>query len=152
MICKAPPDQLDSAFAFVSKGWPALLRLRAQVKRQFIEALGLNDEQNYAKIPCINDMAIADMAKPFSLVRYRGLVQDVFEPEIYAAAVEEHDTVEAQQAQLINYDLVYTRPSVHQVSSCLQQVLNSTSGRSSGPGGLPLPLGDPVEVPDGRRP
>lgn len=60
-------------------------------RAHFIRALGLDDEQNFSRIPCLNDLPAADMAKPFSLVRFRGLVQDVFEPEIYTAFLEEHD-------------------------------------------------------------
>mmetsp|Transcript_12977 Transcript_12977/g.35317 ORF Transcript_12977/g.35317 Transcript_12977/m.35317 type:complete len:641 (-) Transcript_12977:166-2088(-) len=60
-------------------------------REHFLRALGLDDEQSYAKVPCLNDMASTDFAKRLSLVRYRGLVQDIFEPEIYVAMLEEQD-------------------------------------------------------------
>lgn len=59
--------------------------------RHFLKALGLEDEERFARIPCINDVKTLDMLSPFTLVRYRGLVQDIFEPEIYASLVEERD-------------------------------------------------------------
>jgi len=58
-------------------------------REHFVRALGLEDEQAFARIPCLNDQAIADAVRPFSLVRYRALVQDVFEPEIYISRMEE---------------------------------------------------------------
>mmetsp|Transcript_125511 Transcript_125511/g.313561 ORF Transcript_125511/g.313561 Transcript_125511/m.313561 type:complete len:638 (-) Transcript_125511:285-2198(-) len=60
-------------------------------REHFIRTLGLEDEQNYAKIPCLNDQNLVENLPPFSLVRYRALVQDVFEPEIYISCLEEHD-------------------------------------------------------------
>jgi len=57
----------------------------------FKRILCLDDEESFAKIPCINDIEMAATVPPFTLVRYRCLVQDIFEPEIYAAFFEEHD-------------------------------------------------------------
>jgi len=47
--------------------------------------LGCEDEERFADIPCLNDYDVITGIPPHSLVRYRGLVQDVFEPEIYAS-------------------------------------------------------------------
>lgn len=58
-------------------------------KAHFAQALGLHDEENFAKIPCLNDVDLTQALAPFSLVRYRAMVQDVFEPEIYAAFMAE---------------------------------------------------------------
>jgi hypothetical protein len=73
-------------------------------RAHFVQALGLHDEENFAKIPCLNDMEFSSSMVPFTLVRYRALVQDVFEPEIYAAVFEEHDdatTPEAKPARML---------------------------------------------------
>lgn len=64
----------------------------------FVQALGLQDEEAFARIPCLNDVELVESIPPFSLVRYRGLVQDVFEPETYAAFVEERPDVVAASA------------------------------------------------------
>merc|ERR1719343_1457299 len=60
-------------------------------RAHFQQVLKLDDEEALAKIPCLNDIALAESVPPFSLVRYRCLVQDVFEPEFYAAVLEEVD-------------------------------------------------------------
>lgn len=60
-------------------------------KQHFARALGLEDEENFGKIPCLNDVALSESIPPFSLVRYRCLVQDSFGMEIYASLFEEHD-------------------------------------------------------------
>lgn len=57
----------------------------------FQKVLGLDNEEALARIPCLNDVEMADSVPPFSLVRYRCLVQDVFEPEFYAGLFEEVD-------------------------------------------------------------
>lgn len=60
-------------------------------KEHFVRALGLDDEELFARIPCLNEVDLVDSLPPFSLVRFRGLVQDVFEPEIYEATIQETD-------------------------------------------------------------
>jgi len=62
-------------------------------RAHFIQALNLQDEEAFCRIPCINEVANAESVPPFSLVRYRGLVQDIFEPEMYVATLEETDAV-----------------------------------------------------------
>mmetsp|Transcript_60955 Transcript_60955/g.108309 ORF Transcript_60955/g.108309 Transcript_60955/m.108309 type:complete len:631 (+) Transcript_60955:71-1963(+) len=57
----------------------------------FVKSLGLEDEENYSKIPCLNDVELAESIPPFSLVRYRCLVQDIFDREIYSSVLEEKD-------------------------------------------------------------
>ncbi|CAE8621728.1 unnamed protein product, partial [Polarella glacialis] len=57
-------------------------------RAHFIQALGLEDEENFSKIPCLNDVELAESVAPFSLVRYRCLVQDVFEPELYSLTMQ----------------------------------------------------------------
>jgi len=68
-------------------------------RAHFARELGLLDEESFAKIPCLNDAALAESVPPFSLVRYRGFVQDLFEPEIYAARVREVNADEGVAAQ-----------------------------------------------------
>merc|ERR1719329_1111971 len=58
-------------------------------RQHFVSALGLHDEERLAQIPCLNDVKMLEALPPFSLVRYRGLVQDLFEPELYTSLVEE---------------------------------------------------------------
>jgi len=62
-------------------------------RKHFTNVLGLDDEERFAQIPCLNEVEVVDSLPPFSLVRYRGLVQDVFEPEIYEAVVQENDDI-----------------------------------------------------------
>jgi len=57
----------------------------------FRKVFGFDNEEGLAKIPCLNDVALAESVPPFSLVRYRCLVQDVFEPEFYAGLFQEVD-------------------------------------------------------------
>lgn len=60
-------------------------------RTHFQKVLGLDNEEALAKIPCLNDVESADSVPPFSLVRYRCLVQDVFEPEFYGGVFQEVD-------------------------------------------------------------
>merc|ERR1719387_3104586 len=60
-------------------------------RAHFEAKLGLDNEENYARIPCLNDVDLVDQIPPFSLVRYRCLVQDIFESEIFVSVVEEVD-------------------------------------------------------------
>jgi hypothetical protein len=60
-------------------------------RAHFRQALQLDDEDGLAKIPCLNDVELAESVPPFSLVRYRCLVQDVFEPELYTPVLKEVD-------------------------------------------------------------
>lgn len=62
----------------------------------FIKELGLHDEDRFAAIPCINEIDAVETVQPFSLVRYRGIVQDVFDPEIFAQFFEEHASTESE--------------------------------------------------------
>jgi len=70
-------------------------------RAHFAKALGLDNEDCFARIPCINDTRLIDNLPRFSLVRYRGLVQDVFEPEIYAALLEESDDTGGQPTKVV---------------------------------------------------
>eukprot|EP00928_Gymnodinium_smaydae_P088652 TRINITY_DN72716_c0_g1_i1.p1 TRINITY_DN72716_c0_g1~~TRINITY_DN72716_c0_g1_i1.p1 ORF type:complete len:672 (-),score=155.04 TRINITY_DN72716_c0_g1_i1:127-2070(-) len=58
-------------------------------KAHFIRTLGLEDEDRLAQIPCLNDAGLISSLPPLSLVRYRAMVQDTFEPEFYASLLEE---------------------------------------------------------------
>jgi hypothetical protein len=58
-------------------------------RAHFRKMLGLDNEEGLAKIPCLNDIELAESVPPFTLVRYRCLVQDVFEPELYASVFQE---------------------------------------------------------------
>ena len=60
-------------------------------KAHFLRSLQLADEENFAKIPCLNDVAVVEDIAPFTLVRYRCLVQDIFEPEMYNMFLLEKD-------------------------------------------------------------
>jgi len=63
-------------------------------REHFVKTLGLDDEDNVAKIPCLNDVDLTQDIPPFTLVRYRAMVQDVFEPELYAAVFEERKSAD----------------------------------------------------------
>lgn len=69
----------------------------------FNRALNLDDEASLAKIPCINGGAAVTQIPPFSLVRYRGLVQDVFEPELYTAVLKASDHAGSQRFLTTKY-------------------------------------------------
>lgn len=69
-------------------------------KMHFAHALGLDDEERFAQIPCLNEVEVADSLPPFSLVRFRALVQDVFEPEIFEAVVQESDEATGESRPL----------------------------------------------------
>lgn len=58
-------------------------------REHFINRLGLQDEENFAKIPCLNDVQLLQDVAPFTLVRYRAMVQDVFESEHFTWLMEE---------------------------------------------------------------
>merc|ERR1719421_2784255 len=58
-------------------------------RAHFEATLGLENEEAYARIPCLNDVDLVDQIPPFTLVRYRCLVQDVFEQEIFDTVIEE---------------------------------------------------------------
>ena len=60
-------------------------------KAHFISALQLADEENFANVPCLNDAEVVESIAPYTLVRYRCLVQDVFEPELYSMFLVERD-------------------------------------------------------------
>jgi hypothetical protein len=64
-------------------------------KEYFRKTLAFDDEERLARIPCLNDVELAENIPPFSLVRYRCLVQDVFEPELYAGILREVDATGA---------------------------------------------------------
>eukprot|EP00933_Yihiella_yeosuensis_P004310 TRINITY_DN108681_c0_g1_i1.p1 TRINITY_DN108681_c0_g1~~TRINITY_DN108681_c0_g1_i1.p1 ORF type:complete len:657 (+),score=140.75 TRINITY_DN108681_c0_g1_i1:68-2038(+) len=82
-------DSLYAAPAAAAKTSGSTLPGEWGERAHFIRAFGLEDEENFAKIPCLNDVGNAESIAPFSLVRYRCMVQDVFEPEFYSAVVEE---------------------------------------------------------------
>merc|ERR1719329_1826960 len=58
-------------------------------RKHFHQFLGLDNEEGLARIPCLNDVELAESVPPFTLVRYRCLVQDTFEPEFYDAILQE---------------------------------------------------------------
>jgi len=94
---KAPLSVIDALFAqsVAASGGSGPLLAKWGEKEQFLQALGLADEEAFSQIPCLNEVDLVESLRPFSLVRYRGLVQDVFEPEIYSAVIEEADAAEA---------------------------------------------------------
>jgi len=67
-------------------------------KSFIMERLGLEDEEQFSNIPCLNDLDLIAGIPPHSLVRYRGLVQDIFEPEIYASVLKGRMPLAGQDA------------------------------------------------------
>mmetsp|Transcript_36232 Transcript_36232/g.44709 ORF Transcript_36232/g.44709 Transcript_36232/m.44709 type:complete len:615 (+) Transcript_36232:36-1880(+) len=89
-----PLGVIDELFASAARSATDQQKLPAGVwneKAHFISALQLADEENFARVPCLNDAEIVENIAPFSLVRYRCLVQDVFEPELYSMFFVERD-------------------------------------------------------------
>lgn len=68
-------------------------------QQHFMKVLGLQDEEVFQKIPCLSDVVLPSSLAPFSLVRYRGMVQDVFEPEMYSAFVRELPAEAPEEAE-----------------------------------------------------
>eukprot|EP00405_Crypthecodinium_cohnii_P019741 CAMPEP_0206480562 /NCGR_PEP_ID=MMETSP0324_2-20121206/37448_1 /ASSEMBLY_ACC=CAM_ASM_000836 /TAXON_ID=2866 /ORGANISM="Crypthecodinium cohnii, Strain Seligo" /LENGTH=626 /DNA_ID=CAMNT_0053957533 /DNA_START=78 /DNA_END=1958 /DNA_ORIENTATION=+ len=80
-------------------------------KDHFKDVLGLQNEENFQKIPCLNDLPGRNLLRPNTLFRFRGLVQDIFEPEVYASAFEERSSTGSRL-----------------VSSKYREALNPTAG------------------------
>lgn len=72
-------------------------------RAHFHKVFGIDNEEGLAKIPCLNDVELAESVPPFSLVRYRCLVQDVFEPEFYAGLFQEVDASGASRFRTTKY-------------------------------------------------
>eukprot|EP00971_Amphidinium_carterae_P194958 3868685-Amphidinium_carterae.1 len=68
-------------------------------RQHFQEVLGLQDETKLAHIPCLNGVSLRDEIPPFTLVRYRCLIQDVFEPEMYTDVFQESPATKAPICQ-----------------------------------------------------
>jgi len=98
---RAPLNVIDALFAqsVAASGSSRPPMDKWGEKERFVQALGLADEEAFSQIPCLNEIDLVESVRPFSLVRYRGLVQDVFEPEIYSAFVEERDAAESSSPQ-----------------------------------------------------
>ena len=88
-------------------------------KAHFAQKLQLADEENFAKVPCLNDVDLVENIPPFSLVRYRCLVQDVFEPELYSMFFMERDD-DASPPRLVTTK--YREPYPNQKGKVLQDV------------------------------
>lgn len=89
-----PLGVIDELFAHVASSATDANKLPPGVwneKSHFINTLQLTDEENFANIPCLNDVEVVEHIAPFSLVRYRCLVQDVFEPELYSMFLLERE-------------------------------------------------------------
>lgn len=80
-------------------------------KAHFISALQLADEENFANVPCLNDAEVVEHIAPFSLVRFRCLVQDVFEPELYSMFLVERDQQDGSSQRLITTKYRESHPS-----------------------------------------
>lgn len=89
-------------------------------REHFLQALQLSDEENFAKVPCLNDMQLVEQVKPFTLVRYRCLVQDVFEPELYSMILLEQNAHDPKQSRFVNTKYRECYPS--QEGTTLQDV------------------------------
>jgi len=99
-LLQAPLQAVDALFAQqVSAACNVAPPTEWGEKSFFVETLGLKDEERFAEIPCINDVDVVAGIPPFSLVRYRGLVQDIFEPEIYASVLRGRVSVGGQETQ-----------------------------------------------------
>ena len=63
-------------------------------KAHFIRCLQLQDEDNFRHIPCLNDLNKEELESVAhqSLVRYRCMVQDVLEPEVYSSLLLQTDS------------------------------------------------------------
>lgn len=90
------PDELSRPLEVVDRLFAQHTQLQASSfatewgeKQHFVQALGLEDEENFASIPCLNDVALAETMPAFSLVRYRCMVQDTFGIEFFASVYEE---------------------------------------------------------------
>eukprot|EP00746_Dinoflagellata_sp_MGD_P119059 gnl/MRDRNA2_/MRDRNA2_55042_c0_seq1.p1 gnl/MRDRNA2_/MRDRNA2_55042_c0~~gnl/MRDRNA2_/MRDRNA2_55042_c0_seq1.p1 ORF type:complete len:667 (-),score=101.00 gnl/MRDRNA2_/MRDRNA2_55042_c0_seq1:56-1981(-) len=84
-----PFKVLDALFSAAAQACPGKPVLEFHERAHFENKLGLADEDNYSKVPCLNDVGSIDEIPPFTLVRYRCLVQDVFEQEIFDSVLEE---------------------------------------------------------------
>ena len=80
-----PLGVIDDLFAASTKGSVLNPPREWCEKAHFIQALQLEDEDNFRRVPCLNDADVVESLPPFSLVRYRCMVQDVFDPEMYTA-------------------------------------------------------------------
>ncbi|CAL1163201.1 unnamed protein product [Cladocopium goreaui] len=63
-------------------------------KAHFIRFLQLQDEDNFRHIPCLNDLNEEELESVAhqSLVRYRCMVQDVLEPEVFSSLLVQTDS------------------------------------------------------------
>lgn len=96
-------------------------------REHFRKVIDLSNEEGLARIPCLNDVEYAESVPPFTLVRYRGLVQDVFDPELYAAVFEE--VPEGSSAAMPRLVTTKYRECVEPAKGCILQAVD-------GPGGL----------------
>ena len=80
-----PLGVIDDLFTACTKGDVLNPPREWGEKTHFIKALQLEDEENFSKVPCLNNVELVEQLPPFSLVRYRCMVQDIFDPEMYAA-------------------------------------------------------------------
>ena len=104
-------DELFAAKAEQNKVPPSEWGERAH----FLQALQLSDEENFAKVPCLNDMQLVEQVKPFTLVRYRCLVQDVFEPELYSMILLEQNAHDPKQSRFVR---MLSQPRRHNFAGC----------------------------------
>lgn len=84
-----PHKVLDTLFSGALQNNPGKPVLEFGERAHFEKQLALADEENYVRIPCLNDVDHIDLIPPGTLVRYRCLVQDVFEQEIFDNVLEE---------------------------------------------------------------
>lgn len=140
-LVKAPLRTLDGLFAqkVAAAGSQGPVPAEWGEKEHFVKTLGLEDEEAFAKIPCLNDVQLAGGIPPFSLVRYRGLVQDVFEPEIYAAVFEERATGAAAGAPARLVTTKYRECVEPAPGCCLEDVGREGLGQRGACYCVPLP-------------
>eukprot|EP00419_Tripos_fusus_P021193 CAMPEP_0172743260 /NCGR_PEP_ID=MMETSP1074-20121228/131794_1 /TAXON_ID=2916 /ORGANISM="Ceratium fusus, Strain PA161109" /LENGTH=313 /DNA_ID=CAMNT_0013573965 /DNA_START=2 /DNA_END=939 /DNA_ORIENTATION=+ len=100
-LIRAPLEAVDALFeqqvSGQSNGTPPA---EWGEKSFFMERLGYGDEERFADIPCLNDLDVIAGLPRHSLVRYRGLVQDIFEPEIYASVLHGRVPVSGQEPHM----------------------------------------------------
>mmetsp|Transcript_166707 Transcript_166707/g.320060 ORF Transcript_166707/g.320060 Transcript_166707/m.320060 type:complete len:670 (-) Transcript_166707:298-2307(-) len=96
-------------------------------REYFQKVIGVENEEGLARIPCLNDVELAESVPPFTLVRYRGLVQDVFEPEIYAAVFQQ-SAAQGSGASAPHFVTSKYRDCVEPAPGCVLQQLDGPSG------------------------
>lgn len=89
-----PLEVIDQLFARCSDPFDAgaLPPREWQEKAHFVRVLKLHDEDNFQHVPCLNEVELVESIRHQSLVRYRCMVQDVLETELYPSLLLQKDS------------------------------------------------------------